>query len=111
MLNVKRACPSADKNNSELIFVKSGLNMYSNPTLAFGNDKENIINPIRITANKGISILFASSIPFFTPLAVKNMHIDKNVNVDMHAGIVFCVNIEKYSEKLLIFIFAKLMKI
>ena len=43
---------------------------------------ENITRISKITANSGIRTLFANSIPFFTPFAVKNIHMNKNARVN-----------------------------
>ena len=69
--------------------------MYSIPKFAFGKFKENTTKHIRIIANKGIIVLFANSIPFLTPRAVKNIQIVKNANVKIQVNVASFVKTEK----------------
>ena len=68
---VKSACPRAVRTVVKLNFVKSGANINLSPSIEFGRKSPVIARKRSIIINIGIIILFACSIPLFTPLKGK----------------------------------------
>ena len=71
---MKSACPSAVSTVVNVNFEKSGVNINLSPSIEFGRKSPVIARKKSIIINIGIIILFACSIPLFTPLNGKIAH-------------------------------------
>ena len=94
-LNVKSACPSAVKTVLKVKFSTLGWNINFKPSIELSKNNPVTARKNNIIINKGIIILFACSIPLFTPLNGKIAHRKRKI-IPIISGATGCAaNVSK----------------